>query len=134
MSEPAKTSWRDRSWSNKNLAWTGVGAFAAGMVAMYAAGFHWIGNWHTGAEVEHQVAVEACVQEFLLQPERGVIYTQLQETNSAFQRRQLIQNNRWAPTREAAEACDQRIRALDATQFAPPPADVEAEAADPAPA
>jgi hypothetical protein len=66
--------------------------------------------------------VASCVQNFLLAPERGVIYTELKNNSSSYQRRQLIQKNQWAADREVAGLCDERIQAFDATQVAPPPA------------
>ena len=75
-----------RGWTTKQLAWGCIGSFAAGAIALYAVGFHWVGQWQTGAEVGKKLAVAACVQDFLLQPDRGVVYTQLKDNSSSFQR------------------------------------------------
>jgi hypothetical protein len=72
-----------------------------------------------GDEVAKQLAVAACVQQFLVQPDRGVIYTERKGTTSSYQRRQLIQKNQWATDREVADLCDQRIQAFDASVFEP---------------
>ena len=61
------------------------------------------------------------MQEFLLQPDRGVIYAELKANTSSYQRRQLIQKNKWAADREVASLCDQQIQGLDATLFETPP-------------
>ena len=66
-----------RGWTTKQLAWGCIGSFAAGAIALYAVGFHWVGQWQTGEEVAQKLAVAACVQDFLLQPDRGIVYTQL---------------------------------------------------------
>ena len=78
-----------RGWTTKQLAWGCIGSFAAGAIALYAVGFHWVGQWQTGAEVGKKLAVAACVQDFLLQPDRGVVYTQLKDNSSAFQRSKM---------------------------------------------
>jgi hypothetical protein len=116
------------------LAWGCIGSFVAGAVLLYAAGFHWVGQWQTGKEVSQKVAVAGCVQEFLLQPDRGVIFAELKNNTSSFQRRQLIQNNKWAADREVAGLCDERIQAMDAALFAPAaaPAEEAAEVKQPA--
>jgi hypothetical protein len=132
MSHP--TSSTGRGWSTTQLAWSCIGSLIAGAVLLYAAGFHWVGQWQTGGEVTQKVAVAACVQEFLLHPDRGVVYTELKNNTSSFQRRQLIQKNKWAADREVAGLCDERIQAFDATLFAPqvPPAEEAAETKQPA--
>jgi hypothetical protein len=117
MSHPTSSTGRD--WSTTQLAWSCIGSFAAGAVLLYAAGFHWVGQWQTGKEVGQQLAVAACVQEFLLQPDRGVVYAELKSNTNSFQRRQLIQKNKWAPDREVAGLCDERIQGFDAPLFAP---------------
>jgi hypothetical protein len=117
MSHP--TSSTGRGWSTTQLAWSCIGSFAAGAVLLYAAGFHWVGQWQTGKEVGQQLAVAACVQEFLLQPDRGVVYAELKSNTNSFQRRQLIQKNKWAPDREVAGLCDEQIQGFDAPLFAP---------------
>lgn len=118
MTDP--TSSTGRGWSTTQLAWGCIGSFVAGAVVLYAVGFHWVGQWQTGDEVAKKLAVAACVQEFLLQPDRGVIYTELKSNTSSFQRRQLIQNNNWATDREVATLCDQQIQAMDAALFETP--------------
>jgi hypothetical protein len=132
MSHP--TSSTGRGWSTTQLAWSCIGSFIAGAILLYAAGFHWVGQWQTGGEVAQKVAVAACVQEFLLNRDRSVAYTELKNNTSSFQRRQLIQKNKWAADREVAGPCDERIQAFDATLFAPPapPADEAAAAKQPA--
>jgi hypothetical protein len=128
MSQP--TSSTGRGWSTTQFAWGCIGSFAAGAVLLYAAGFHWVGQWQTGNEVAQKLAVAACVQDFLLAPERGVIYTELKNNSSSYQRRQLIQKNKWAADREVAGLCDERIQAFDPSQLTlPPPAPVD-EAAE----
>lgn len=120
------TAAGSRGWTTKNLVWTGIGSFAAGAIALYVVGFHWMGQWQTGAEVSQKLAVAACVQDFLLQPDRGVVYTQLKDNTSSFQRRQLIRERKWAPDRDIAALCDDQIRTLDPTLFeAPETADAE---------
>jgi hypothetical protein len=114
------TSSTGRGWSTTQLAWGCIGSFVVGAVFLYAAGFHWVGQWQTGDEVAKKLAVAACMQEFLLQPDRGVIYTELKGNTSSFQRRQLIQKNKWATDREVASLCDQQIQALDASVFETP--------------
>ena len=114
------TSSTGRGWSTTQLAWSCIGSFVAGAVVLYGAGFHWMGQGQTGEEVARKVAVAACVQAFLLQPDRGVIYAELKSNTSSYQRRQLIQKNKWAADREVATLCDQRIQALDAGLFEPP--------------
>jgi hypothetical protein len=114
------TSSTGRRWSTTALAWGCIGSFVAGAVVLYAAGFHWIGHWQTGDEVTKRLAVAACVQDFLLQPDRGVIYTELKANTSSYQRRQLIQKNKWATDREVATLCDEQIQALDASAFEAP--------------
>jgi hypothetical protein len=118
MSNP--TSSTGRHWSTSQLAWSCTGSFIAGVAFLYAVGFHWFGQWQTGDAVAKQLAVAACVQAFLLQPDRGVIYTELKGTTSSYQRRQLIQKNKWASDREVADLCDQQILAFDASVFEPP--------------
>ena len=114
------TSATGRGWTTTQLAWGCIGSFVAGAVLLYAAGFHWVGQWQTGEEVAKQLAVAGCVQEFLLQPDRGVIYAELKGNTSSYQRRQLIQKNEWATDREVASLCDQRIQAMDAALFEAP--------------
>jgi hypothetical protein len=117
MSHPTSSS--GRGWTTSQLAWSCIGSFVAGAVLLYAAGFHWVGQWQTGQEVGQKLAVAACVQEFLLQPDRGVVYAELKANTSSFQRRQLIQKNKWAADREVAGLCDERIQAFEAPLFAP---------------
>ena|ERR687891_1243957 len=117
MSHP--TSSTGRGWTTTQLAWGCIGSFVAGAVLLYAAGFHWLGQWQTGGEVAQKLAVAGCVQEFLLQPDRGVVYAELKNNTSSFQRRQLIQKNKWAADREVAGLCDEQIQAFDAMLFQP---------------
>ena len=102
-----------RGWTTKQLAWSCIGSFAAGAIALYMAGFHWVGHWQTGEEVAQKLAVAACVRDFLLQPDRGVVFTQLKGNSSSYQRRQLIQERKWASDRNVAGLCDEQILALD---------------------
>ena len=128
------TSSTGRGWSTTQLAWSCIGSFVAGAVVLYAAGFHWMGQWQTGEQVAQKLAVAACMQEFLLQPDRGVIYAELKGNTSSYQRRQLIQKNKWATDREVASLCDQRIQALDAGLFGTPQELPEEAAVDKQPA
>jgi hypothetical protein len=114
------TSSTGRGWSTTQLAWSCFGSFLAGAVVLYAAGFHWLGQWQTGDEVGKKLAVAACMQDFLLQPDRGVIYAELKANTSSYQRRQLIQKHKWATDREVADLCDRQIQALDANLFETP--------------
>lgn len=128
MSSTNPTAAGSRGWTTKNLVWSCIGSFAAGAIALYVVGFHWMGQWQTGAEVSQKLAVAACVQDFLLQPDRGVVYTQLKDTTSSFQRRQLIRERKWAPDRDIAALCDDQIRTLDpALLEAPETADAESK-------
>jgi hypothetical protein len=118
-----------RGWTTKQLAWGCIGSFAAGAIALYAVGFHWVGQWQTGEEVAQKVAVAACVQDFLLQPDRGVVYTQLKGNTSSYQRRQLIRERKWAPDRDVAGLCDEQILGLDPARLeVPATADAESKA------
>jgi hypothetical protein len=117
-----------RGWTTKQLAWSCIGSFAAGAIALYAAGFHWVGQWQTGDEVAQRLAVAACVQNFLLQPDRGVIFTELKANTSSFQRSKLIRERKWADDRDVAGLCDDQILALDpALLEAPTTADAESK-------
>ena len=127
MSHP--TSSTGRGWSTSQFAWSCVSAFVAGAVVLYAAGFHWVGQWQTGGEVAQKLAVAACVQAFLLQPDHGVIFTELKSNSSSYQRRQLIQKHKWAADREVAALCDEHIQSLDPLRLEPPADPVE-EAAE----
>jgi hypothetical protein len=129
MSHP--TSSTASGWSTQTLAWSCVGAFVAGAALLYGAGFYWIGQWQTGEEVAKRLAVAACVQEFLLQPDRGVVYAELKGTTSSYQRRQLIRNHKLAQAFDVAELCGDRIRTLDASHFEAP-AEIATEARQPA--
>lgn len=102
-----------RGWTTKQLAWGCIGSFAAGAIALYLVGFHWVGQWQTGEEVAQKLVVAACVRDFLLQPDRGVVYTQLKGNASSYQRRQLIQERKWASDRAVAGLCDEQILGLD---------------------
>jgi len=102
-----------RGWTTKQLAWSCIGSFAVGAIGLYALGFHWVGQWQTGEEVGKKLAVAACVQDFLLQPDRGLVFTQLKDNTSSFQRRQLIRERKWAIDRDVAALCDTQILGLD---------------------
>ena len=132
MSNPASST--GRGWSTTQLAWSCIGSFVAGAVLLYAAGFHWVGQWQTGDDVAQKLAVAGCVQQFLLQPNRGVNLAELNANTSSYQRLQLIQKNNWAADREVAGLCDQQIQAFDATLFEAPPDLPEEAAADRQPA
>lgn len=120
-----------RGWTTKQLAWGCIGSFAVGAIGLYALGFHWVGQWQTGEEVSKKLAVAACVQEFLLQPDRGVVYTQLKDNSSSFQRRQLIRERQWAIDRDIAALCDAQILGLDPAMLEAPET-AEAESRQPA--
>jgi len=108
-----------RGWTTKQLVWGCLGSLAVGAILTYQAGFNWVGQWETGEEVQKRTAVSACVQEFLLQPDRGVIYATLRDTSSSYQRRKLIQDSELASAFGVADDCDEQIRALDAALFPP---------------
>ena len=128
MSSSNSTAAGPRGWSTKHLAWGCIGSFAAGAIFLYAAGFHWVGQWETGAEAGKKLAVAGCVQDFLLQPDRGVVFTQLKDTSSSFQRSQLIRERKWTDDREVAALCDGQIRGMDPALFqAPATADAESK-------
>ena len=120
-----------RGWTTKELVWGCIGSFAAGAVVLYVAGFHWLGEWQTGEEVAQKVAVAACVQDFLLQPDRGVVFTELKANSSSYQRRQLIRERKWALDRDVAGLCDEQILGLDPARLEVP---ATAEAASKQPA
>jgi len=125
MSQGNPTS--SKAWSTSALAWGIVGGFVAGAALLYGAGFYWVGQWQTGEQAQKRLAVASCVQDFLLQPDRGVIYARLKETTSSYQRRQLIREHKLANSFDIAELCDERIRAFDASSFeAPKEANTEA--------
>jgi hypothetical protein len=132
MSNPASST--GRGWSTTQLALSCIGSFVAGAVLLYAAGFHWVGQWQTGDEAAQKLAVAGCVQQFLLQPNRGVIHAELKANTSSYQRRQLLQKNNWAADREVAGLCDEQIQAFDATLFEAPKDLPEEAAADRQPA
>jgi hypothetical protein len=108
-----------RGWTTKQLVWGCLGSLAVGAILTYQAGFNWLGQWETGKEVHSRTAVSACVQDFLLQPDRGVIYAKLKDTSSAYQRRNLLQDSKLASAFDVADGCDKQIRALDAALFPP---------------
>jgi hypothetical protein len=120
-----------RGWTTKQLAWGCVGSFAAGAVLLYAAGFYWLGAWQTGGQVAQKLAVTACVQDFLLQPDRGVIYTELKGNANTYQRRQLIQARKWAADRDVAGLCGDQILGIDPARLEVP-ATADAESKRPA--
>jgi hypothetical protein len=109
--------WAGRSWTTKQVMWTSVISLAVGAIVTYQAGFNWIGSWETGEEVAQKLAVSACVQQFLLQPDRSVIYATLMDSNSAFQRGRLLQERGLAPGSAVAKDCGDKIGILDAAMF-----------------
>ena len=109
-----------RSWETRTLVWSCLGCLALGAVLLYGAGFYWLGQWQTGEQTEKRQAVAACVQDFLLQPDRGLIYAKLKETASSYQRRQLIRDRKLATTFEIADQCGDHIRSFDPTSFEAP--------------
>ena len=117
MNAPAKGP---SGWTTKQLAWGCVGSFAVGAIALYAVGFHFVGQWQTGAAVGQKLAVASCMQNFLMQPDRGIVYAELKGNTSSYKRRQLIRDQKWASDREVAGLCDERILALDPAQFEAP--------------
>jgi len=129
MSHPSSSD--PSGWSTPTLAWSCAGAFVAGAALLYGAGFYWIGQWQTGEAAAKRLAVNACVQDFLLQPNRGVVYAELKATTSSYQRRQLIRNQKLAQTSDIAELCDGQIRAFDPSHFETP-AEIATEARQPA--
>jgi hypothetical protein len=120
MSPSDKVASGPRGWTTKQLAWGCVGSFAVGAIALYAVGFHWVGQWQTGKEVSQRLAVAACMENFLLQPDRGVIFTELKGNSSSYKRRELIRQHKWADDRDVAGLCDERILALDPAQLETP--------------
>ena len=108
-----------RVWTTKHLAWACIGSVAVGASLTYQAGFNWLGAWETGSEAQKRVAISACIQQFLLQPDRGIIYAKLKDTSSSYQRRQLIQDSKLAAAFDIADSCDEQIRGLDAALFPP---------------
>ena len=118
MSQRAASS--PRSWDTKTLAWSCLGSLALGALLLYGAGFYWLGQWQTGEQTQRRQAVAACVQDFLLQPDRGLIYATLKETTSSYQRRQLMRERKLASTTEIAEQCGDHIRSFDPAGFEAP--------------
>jgi hypothetical protein len=106
-----------RSWTTKQLVWSSVVSLAIGAIVTYQAGFNWIGSWETGEQVQKRLAISACVQEFLLKPDRGITYAALKGMTSSFQRRQLVQDQKLASNFDVADACGEQIRDLDETLF-----------------
>jgi hypothetical protein len=106
-----------RSWTTKQMVWTCVVSLAVGAIVTYQAGFNWVGSWQTGEEVQRKLAISACVKDFLLQPDRGVIYTTLKETNSSYQRGRLLQEHKLASGSSVAKDCGDEIGTLDAAMF-----------------
>ena len=131
MSHGKPTTSSGSGWSTKTLAWSCIGGFALGAAMLYGAGFYWVGQWQTGEQTQKTLAVAGCVQDFLLQPDRGVIYARLKDTSSSYQRRQLIREHKLATSFDIAELCDDRIRALDPSIFEAPK-EATAEANEPA--
>ena len=131
MPQGNPTSSKSTGWSTKQLVWGCIGSLVAGALLLYGAGFYWVGHWQTGEQMQQKLAVAACMQDFLLQPDRGVIYTQLKDTSSSYQRRQMIRDHKLAASFDVADQCDEQIRALDPADF-PAPAQAGAEANKPA--
>jgi hypothetical protein len=102
------------------LIWSCLGSVAVGAVLLYGAGFYWLGQWQTGGQTLKRQAIAACMQDFLLAPDRGLVYAKLKETTSSYQRRQLIRDRKLAASFEVAELCDDQIRALDPARFEAP--------------
>ena len=125
------TSSKAQGWPTKGLVWSGIGGFVVGAGLLYGAGFHWIGHWQTGAQVQSQLDVAACIRDFLLQPDRGVIYAKLKDTPSSYQRGELIRDHKLADSFTIADECGSQIRGFDASSF---PAPTEANAATNKPA
>jgi hypothetical protein len=99
------------------MGWACVVSLAVGAIVTYQAGFNWVGAWETGAEVQRQMAISACVKEFLLQPDRGVIYATLKDTNSSYQRGRLLQEHKLASVSSVAKDCSDEIASFDAAMF-----------------
>lgn len=108
-----------RSFETSTLVWSCLGSMVLGAVLLYGAGFYWLGQWQTGKQALERQAIAACMQDFLLQPDRGLIYAQLKDTSSSYQRRQLIRERKLATSYAVAELCDERIRALDQDRIEP---------------
>jgi hypothetical protein len=106
-----------RSWSTKQLGWTCAISLAVGAIVTYQAGFNYVGAWETGTEVQRKMAVSACVKEFLLQPNRGVIYASLMDTNSSYQRGKVLQEHKLASGSSVAKECGDEISSFDAAMF-----------------
>lgn len=130
MSE-GRRRFTPRSFETNTLVWSCLGSVAVGALLLYGAGFYWLGQWQTGKQALERQAIAACMQDFLLQPDRGPIYTKLKDTASSYQRRQLIRERKLATSYQVAELCDERIRALDPTRLESPK---EASAAEHKPA
>jgi hypothetical protein len=106
-----------RSWSTKQMAWVSVVSLAVGAIITYQAGFNWVGQWQTGKEVAAKMAIAACVKDFLLQPDRGVIYATLKDTTSSYQRSRLLQDQKLASQSDVARECSDEIGTFDAAMF-----------------
>jgi hypothetical protein len=109
-----------RSWETKTLVWSCLGSVALGAVLLYGAGFYWLGQWQTGEQALKRQSIAACMQDFLLQPDRDLIYTKLKDTTSSYQRRQLIRERKLATSFEVAELCDEQIQGLDPSRLETP--------------
>jgi hypothetical protein len=99
------------------MVWTGVVSLAIGAIVTYQAGFNWVGNWETGEQVQQKLAVAGCVQDFLLQPDRGVIYATLMSTDSAYQRGRMLQEHKLASVSTVAKDCSDQISTFDRALF-----------------
>ncbi len=125
------TSSKAQGWPTKTVVWSGIGGLVVGAALLYGAGFYWVGQWQTGQQVQAKLDVAACVRDFLLQPDRGVIYAQLKDTPSSYQRRQLIREHKLADNFTIADQCDNQILGFEASSF-PVPAEASAAAHKPA--
>jgi hypothetical protein len=99
------------------MAWVSVVSVAVGAIITYQAGFHWVGQWQTGKQVAEKMAIAACVKEFLLQPDRGVIYATLKDSTSSYQRSRLLQDQQLASSSNVAQECGNEIGSFDAAMF-----------------
>jgi hypothetical protein len=111
-----------RSWETKTLVWSCLGSVALGAVLLYGAGFYWLGQWQTGEQALKRQSIAACMQDFLLQPDRDLIYTKLKDTTSSYQRRQLIRERKLATISAVAALGDHQTPALDPSRLETPTA------------
>lgn len=114
---PSNQAGTGRGWTTKQMVWACLGSLGVGAILTYQAGFNWGGSWETGDAVQKRLAVSACVQQFLLQPDRSVIDATLKDTSSSYQRRQMIENQELASDVKVADASDTLIREFEPTLF-----------------